>query len=223
MSKDFCILVIEDDLDLLELLEFNLTKEGYDVIGCKDTRNAMDIIKEEEVHLLIVDRNLPDIEGSNFVADLRQKGYENLVFFLTAKTSQEDVLEGFQKGADDYIKKPFDMQELLLRISRAFKRSSGKKERLYFRDIVVDLSKKEVFVGGKKAELSKLEFKLLCEFINNKSIVLSRDYLLDNVWQETNFQEKTVNVAIRRLKEKIDPYENKKYIKSVRGHGYMLC
>ncbi|MGE4294267.1 MAG: response regulator transcription factor [Campylobacterales bacterium] len=219
------IAVIEDEEDLLELLEYHLGKEGYDVIGFKNGENVEKLLSEESVDLMIVDRNLPGMEGSDLLAHLRRQGYQVPAIFLTAKTAEKDRLEGFRKGGDDYLTKPFNMDELLLRVKAMLKRTkAGLSESLQHRDIVVKEQSHQVFVDGREVPLTRLEFNLLCALMRNKQVVLSRDYLLENVWQDEGaFQEKTVNVAIKRLKEKIDPDKTKEYIKTVRGTGYTLC
>ena len=220
------IVIVEDEEDLLELLEYNLTKEGFETIGFLNTKTVAQILDEEEIDLLIMDRNLPGIEGSEFVSRLREEGIDTPVIFLSAKDKDEDIEEGFMRGGDDYITKPFNMKELILRVKSVLKRTSKKvnEGKLSYRDIFLDKSTRELSVDGKVIEVTKLEFDLLSEFILNKNSVLDRDYLLENVWGDSeNYQYKTVNVAINRLKEKIDPDKNKEYIQTVRGVGYKLC
>ncbi len=221
--KEF-IVVVEDELDLLELLEYNLTKEGYDVEGFLEPSRVEELLSGEHVDLLIMDRNLPHIEGVEFVKNLRKKGFQTPVIFLTAKTEDFHKVEGFEAGADDYIVKPFNVAELLLRIKAVLKRTSVKKDTLQHKDIVMIIDSQQVFVGDNEVSLTKLEFNLLCELIKNKNIVLGRETLLSTVWRDEDiFQDRTVDVAIKRLKEKIDPLKNKNYITSVRGVGYKLC
>ena len=219
------IVIVEDEEDLLELLEYNLQKEGFDTIGFLNTKTVAQILDEEDIDLLIMDRNLPGVEGSEFVHELREDGIDVPVIFLSAKDSDENIEEGFLRGGDDYITKPFNMKELILRINAILKRTSKKSSegKLTFRDLLLDRETREVFVEGKGVEVTKLEFDLLAEFIVNKNSVLDRDYLLENVWGDSeNYQYKTVNVAINRLKEKIDPDKSKEYIQTVRGVGYKL-
>ncbi|WP_428737960.1 response regulator transcription factor [Sulfurimonas sp.] len=220
------IVIVEDEEDLLELLEYTLQKEGYETIGFLNTKTVVQILEEEEIDLLIMDRNLPGVEGSEFVAKLRDDGIDVPVIFLSAKDKEENLVEGFLRGGDDYITKPFNMKELLLRVKALLKRTTKKvaEGKLSYRDMVLDKSTRELKVDGESVEVTKLEFDLLCEFITNKNSVLDRDYLLENVWQDSqNYQYKTVNVAINRLKEKIDPDKTKDYIQTVRGVGYKLC
>lgn len=220
------IVIVEDEEDLLELLEYTLQKEGYETIGFLNTKTVVQILEEEEVDLLIMDRNLPGVEGSEFVSKLRDEGFDIPVIFLSAKDKDEDIEDGFVRGGDDYITKPFNMKELVLRVKSILKRTSKKvsEGKLAYRDLVLDKSTRELKVDGESVEVTKLEFDLLSEFIINKNSVLDRDYLLENVWHDSqNYQYKTVNVAINRLKEKIDPDKTKEYIQTVRGVGYKLC
>ena len=219
------ILIIEDEEDLLELLEYHLQKEGYETLGFLNTKNVEKCLQEEPIDLLIVDRNLPGIEGSEFVATLRKKGLTQAVIFVTAKNSDANVEEGFLRGGDDYVTKPYNMKELLLRIKAVLARTSPQHKAIVsYRDLVLDLEAHSLHVDSKLIELTKLEFDLLKTLIENKSSVLSREFLLEHVWKnEEFFQDKTVNVAINRLKQKIDPYKEKEYIKSIWGVGYSLC
>ena len=220
------IVVVEDEEDLLELVEYNLSKEGYEVVGFLNTKNVAQILEEEEIDLLIMDRNLPGVEGSEFVASLRDKGVMTPVIYLSAKNRDADIEEGFLRGGDDYMTKPFNMNELLLRVKAILKRTTKKhpEGKVSHRDLLLDKATRTLLVEGKSVEVTKLEFDLLYEFIINKNNVLDRDYLLENVWHDTQmYQYRTVNVAINRLKEKIDPDKTKEYIQTVRGIGYKLC
>ena len=217
------IVVIDDEEDMLDLLEYNLTKAGYEVLSFLNTSKIEQLLNEENVDLLIVDRNLPGVEGSEFIKNLRLRGYNNSVIFLSAKTSMDEQLEGFEAGGDDYITKPFEMDNLLARIKAVLKRTKKKADIYKFKDIFINLTNAEVLIGNTNVELTKLETNLLVEFIKNKNILLTRDYLLSAIWNDENSSEKTVNIAIKRLREKIDPTKEKKYIKSIRGEGYMLC
>ncbi|MFT7005432.1 MAG: two-component system alkaline phosphatase synthesis response regulator PhoP [Sulfurimonas sp.] len=220
------IVIVEDEEDLLELLEYTLEKEGFEVIGFLNTKTVGQILEEEEIDLLIMDRNLPGVEGSEFVATLREDGILTPVIFLSAKNSESDIEEGFLRGGDDYLTKPFNMKELVLRVKSILKRTTKKyhEGQVSYRDLLLDKSTRELKVSGKNIEITKLEFDLLYEFITNKNSVLDRDYLLENVWGDGEaYQYKTVNVAINRLKEKIDHDKTKDYIQTVRGVGYKLC
>lgn len=217
------IVVVEDEEDILDLIEYTLAKEGYEVIACKDTKNVRSILDEEDVSLLLMDRNLPGIEGSEFIAQIRKEGYDYPVIYLSAKDSNEDVLQGFERGGDDYITKPFDLNILKARIKAVLKRINKEIDLKKEGDILYDGAKKSFSIDGKEVALTKLEHDLLLLFFQNKETLLSREEILQEVWEDyENKQAKTVNVAIKRLKEKIDPTGEKNYITSVRGEGYIF-
>ncbi len=218
------IIAVEDEVDILELVEYTLSKSGYDVIGLLDTSKVKILLNEEDIALILMDRNLPNCEGSLYIKNLRKQGYNTPVIYLSAKDSSEDILEGFERGADDYITKPFNPEELKARVTAVLKRAGKLHESIKYKDILFDKSNSKVFINKKEIKLSKLEKKLLYEFLTNINTLLSRETLLENVWEESyDKQIKTVNVAIKRLKQKIDPDNKKEYIKSIRGEGYILC
>lgn len=219
------IVVIEDERDLLELLEYRLQKEGFKVFAALSTQPVEKLLEEETPDLMLVDRNLPGVEGSEFVAKLRKEGIDVPVIFLSAKGSEDEIEEGFLRGADDYVRKPFSYRELMHRIKAVLRRSRPESQDVVcYRDIQMHPQSREVFVDGKRIDLTKREFDLLLELIKNKNVVLSRDDLLERVWGSGDeYQLKTVNVAVNRLKEKIDPDKSKNYIESVRGIGYRVC
>jgi DNA-binding response OmpR family regulator len=215
------IVIIEDEEDILELLEYHLQKAGYQTIGFSSTQNIEQFLEEENPSLLIVDRNLPFVEGSEFIAQMREKGYDVPVIFLTAKDSDQAIDEGFLRGGDDYITKPFRMNEVLHRV-RAILRRTGSTEqaKLKHRDLLLDVESETLVINEKSIKLTKMEFNLLHTFIKNPNKTLQREFLLEEVSEES--QGKTINVAINRLKNKIDPDGEKGYITSVWGVGYKL-
>lgn len=220
---DKTILIVEDEEDILDLLEYTLTSVGYETIGCIDTTNVKSILDEESVDLIIMDRNLPSCEGSVYIQTLREEGYNQPVIYLTAKDSSDDILEGFDRGADDYVTKPFNIEELKARVKAIIKRSKKEQDIIKFRDIVYESNTKTFFIEDEKVKLTHLEHDLFLEFMKNQNILLTRDVLLENVWPDSYDKKlKTVNVAIKRLKEKVDPHGLKEYIKSIRGEGYIL-
>jgi DNA-binding response OmpR family regulator len=218
------ILIVEDEDDILELIEFTLQNEGYDTVGLSDTKLVEKLLDEEDVDIILMDRNLPGIDGADFISQLRQKGLNQPVIYVSAKDNESDVLEGFEKGADDYITKPFSLDELKARVKAVLKRSKKELKVLRVKDIVYKSNSKEFFIDDDKIKLTHLEHDLLLEFMKNNGSLLTREYLLENVWKDSyEKQLKTVNVAIKRLKEKIDPEGIKGYIRSVRGEGYIFC
>lgn len=219
------IVIVEDETDLLELEEYHLEKAGFEVMGFLSTKNVDKFLLEEEVDLFIMDRNLPGVEGSEFVKKLRDDGFVTPVIFVSAKNSDSDIEEGFLRGGDDYLTKPFNMNELVLRVKSILRRTKVQDEgKITYKDIVLNLDERVVLVEGKKVKLSRLEFELLTYFIQHKGVVIQRYQLLEDVWKDDmENQDGTVNVTVTRLKKKIDPKKEKNYIESVRGIGYKLC
>jgi len=218
------ILIVDDEEDILDLMDYTLSSEGYDVITCVDTSNVKDILDEEEISLILMDRNLPGVEGSMFIEKLRSEGYNQPVIYVSAKDMSEDIVEGFERGGDDYITKPFNINELKARVKALIRRTSKTQAVIKCRDITYNSSNKTFSINDIEIKLTSLEHDLLLEFIKNQKILLSRDVLLERVWKDSlNKQSKTVNVAIKRLKENIDPTGEKNYIQAVRGEGYIFC
>lgn len=219
------ILIVEDEQDILELLEYTLQKEGYETIGFLTIdKNVRKVLDEEQIDLILMDRNLPGIEGTTFINEIKKQGYTNPVIYVTAKDDDENIIEGFDSHADDYITKPFNIKELCARIKAVIKRSSKDVDVLKVRDIVYKSSNRKFYINDLQIELTHLEHDLLLEFMKNKDILMTREHLLNSVWQDSFDKKiKTVNVAIKRLKSKIDPEANKEYIKSIRGEGYIFC
>lgn len=171
-----------------------------------------------------MDRNLPGIDGTKFINEIKKKGYITPVIYLTAKDKDEDILEGFESFADDYITKPFNVKEVLARIKAVIKRTTKDLDVIKVRDITYKSSKKKFYIDEVEIDLTHLEHDLLLEFVKNRDILMSREHLLETVWEDSFDKKlKTVNVAIKRLKAKIDPDNTKEYIKSVRGEGYLFC
>ncbi len=219
------IIIIEDEEDILELIEYHLQKAGYATMGFLSTENVEQFLEEENPALMIVDRNLPRVEGSEFVKKLRSYVYNITIIFLTAKDKDSDLEEGFKRGGDDYITKPFKPKELLLRVEALLRRSGAtSSNKLKYRDLSLDVSNHELYINKTPIELTNLEFKLLYTFMKNPNLALERDFLRDEVWGEDsmNFHDKTINVTINRLKKKIDPTGKKEYFLPVWGVGYKL-
>jgi DNA-binding response OmpR family regulator len=218
------ILVVEDEQDILDLIEYTLSKEDYDVISCLDSSNVQSILDEEHVDLILMDRNLPNCEGSIFINSLKAKGYDVPVIYLTAKDKEEDIVEGFDRGGDDYITKPFNLNVLKARVKALIKRTNKDSDEINIRDILYTKANKKFYINKKEIKLTHLEHDLLLQFAKNPNILLTRDTLLNTVWEDyVDVQSRTVNVAIKRLKEKIDPEKKKDYIKAVRGEGYIFA
>jgi DNA-binding response OmpR family regulator len=206
------IAIIEDEEDLLELLEFNLKKEGFDVVGFLNTKKVKQFLKEENPDLLIVDRNLPFIEGAKFVKELKEEGYNIPVIFLSAKTKEDEILEGFEVGADDYIKKPFSIKELIARVKAVLKRNQIQTSILSYKDAKLNLQTHTLTIKNTQIPLTNAEFTLLKEFFKSPNKIFTKDEIASILEISNN----SVNVAISRLNHKTN------LIKSIRGVGYKL-
>jgi DNA-binding response OmpR family regulator len=223
-NSDIEIVIIEDEEDILELIEYHLLKEGYRVTGFLSTENVEQFLEEETPSLMIVDRNLPGIEGSEFISYLREEGYNIPVIFLTAKAKESELEEGFDAGGDDYMTKPFRPKELVLRVKALLKRSGAlvKQKRLKYKQLTIELEDRNLYVDGIEVSLTSLEFNLLRTFMENIDKPITRDYLRDEVWgsDSSSVNNNSVNVAINRLKNKIDPNNEENYFSPVWGIGY---
>ena len=219
------IVIIEDEEDILELLEYHLQKAGYETMGFLSTDKVEQFLEEENPALMIVDRNLPGCEGSEFIANLRKYGYNIPVIFLTARDKDIDIEEGFERGGDDYITKPFKPKELILRVQALLRRSGAtSNDKIKYKDLTLNIENHTLTIDHERIELTNLEFKLLHTFVKNPNITLNRDFLRDEVWGDDNmnFHDKTINVTINRLKKKIDPTGEKEYFVPIWGVGYKL-
>ena len=224
MQRDIEIVIIEDEEDILELIEYHLEKEGFSVSGFLSTDNVEQFLEEESPSLMIVDRNLPGTEGGDFVAYLRQTGYDIPVIFLTAKDRESDLESGFEAGGDDYMTKPFSPKELILRAKALLKRSGvlQKQERIKYRGLTLDLSRRVLYIDGREVSLTNREYRLLHTFLKHIDEPLTRDFLRDEAWgsEGEGVNDNAVNVAVNRLKNKIDPENRENYFHPVWGVGY---
>ncbi len=218
------IVIVDDEPDILELVEYLLQKEGYRTTGFLTTQNLKQFLDEENPSLLIMDRNLPNIEGSEFVANLREQGYNIPIIFLSAKNNQDDIEEGLERGGDDYITKPFQPKELILRVNALLKRSGAIKpqNKIKYKDILLNKTNNSASINGANIQLTSFEVELLAYLITNSSKTLDRATLQNDIWGEKldDDNQNAVNVAISRLKKKIDPHGNLGYFHSVWGVGY---
>ncbi len=221
------IVIIEDEKDLVELLRYNLRKEGFEVEDFSSGRQGFEHLRRHPADLLILDIMLPDDDGLELCRRLRAHERTRLlpVIFLTAKGSEVDRIVGLEIGGDDYVTKPFSPRELVARVKAVLRRrdrSASPPEVIEVGDVHLDAATREIRVRGQPVELSALEFKLLHFLLSQPRRVFSRDRLLDEVWGSEHFiTPRTVDVHIRRLREKIEVEPDKpQYIQTVRGSGY---
>lgn len=220
------IFVLEDDNAIGMGLTYSLENEGYSVTLAKDVKSALNIINEKEFALYILDLTLPD--GSGYDVCRRIKGIGDLpVIFLTAYDDEVNVVMGFEMGADDYISKPFRVKELLVRIKSVLRRYNKESNDgiVKIRDLVIYTNEAKVYKNGTEIILTAMEYRLLLILLNNRGRVLSRNQLLENIWDiDGDFvEDNTLTVYIKRLRDKIEEEPTKPdIIKTVRGLGYVI-
>lgn len=221
------ILVVEDELDLVTLLSYNLEREGFRVITAGDGEEALLLADERSPHLILLDWMLPLMSGLEVCRQLRRnpKTRETPVIMLTARGEEADKVRGLNSGADDYLSKPFSPTELVARIRAVLRRASPglSEELLRFSDIAMDLAAHRVRRGGRDIHLGPKEFALLRHFMQHPGRVFSREQLLDIVWGHDVYVElRTVDVHIRRLRKALNETEEQDVIRTVRSAGYAL-
>lgn len=217
------ILVVEDDKEILEYLKEILTRNNFIVQSYSLGSKAISFIQTRLPDLVILDLTLPDITGEAVCKEIR-KDYSTLpIIMLTAKSSVNEKIEGLKMGADDYITKPFNPEELLARVNAQLRVKKDSASTITIDDLILDKSKVEVTRGGKVIPLTAQEFKLLEFLMSNPGTVLSREMILNRVWSYSlEIESRVVDVYIGYLRKKIDSGQNKKLIQSVRGFGYTI-
>ncbi len=227
------ILVVEDERVLRETLAYNLTRQGYAVTTAADGKTAVALARQDAPDLVLLDIMLPGLDGFEVCRMLRQE-MRIPILMLTARTDEVDKIVGFEVGADDYLTKPFSMRELLARIKAHLRRERlGRealadttpretKQTLQFGDLVIDLDRREVWIGAQMVVLKPKEYELLVFLAQRRGRILSRDQLLEEVWGwDYSGGSRTVDVHVRWLREKIEPDPARPVrIVTVRGAGY---
>jgi two-component system OmpR family response regulator len=224
------ILIVEDDKPLLDVLKYQLGKEGYNVVTSLDGSQGLEVARSSRPDVILLDIMLPKMDGFEVCRVLR-KEMTVPILMLTAKDSEIDKIVGLEIGADDYLTKPFSMRELVARIRAMLRRSemvetkpTGQGRPIKVGDIEIDTARRRVSVSGSALKLTAKEFDLLLFLAENKGIVFSREQLLDRVWgYDYPGDTRTVDVHVRWLREKIETDPGKpRYLITVRGVGYKL-
>ena len=218
------VLIAEDEMDLNTILNMKLTDAGYSVDSCYDGKEAILYLESAEYDLVILDINMPGADGFAVLDSLRKAGKKTPVLFLTARDSISDRVRGLDAGANDYLVKPFSLEELMTRIRVLTRTAHGSSENvLKAADLTLNIASREVRRAGVLIELSAKEYQLLQYLLYNKGIVLSREKIENHIW---NFDYEggtnVVDVYISYLRKKIDGQHAQKLIKTVRGVGYVL-
>lgn len=223
------ILVVDDEKSLIRLITHNLEKEGYCTLFAYDGFTALEMIKETEPDLVILDLMLPGIGGLDICKKVRQLGIDTPIIMLTARDEEIDKVLGLEIGADDYITKPFGIRELMARIKAVLRRHHHEEKNNQRIDTILEIGpfclNLDSYIAcfyNQQIELTVKEFELLVLFLKNKNRVLKRDFILDTLWgYEVVTESRIVDVYVSKLREKIEPdSKHPCYIKTVRGLGY---
>jgi DNA-binding response OmpR family regulator len=217
------IVLIEDDADLYALIRYNLEKEGFQVLGLQTGKGALDLCRRENPDLIILDVMLPDSDGLEICKGIRANPdlAATPVIFLTARASETDRIVGLELGANDYIVKPFFVRELIARVKVHFRGDKPVAKILRSGELELDRSRCAVRMGANDLTLTATEFKLLEFLMSRPGVVFSREQLLDAVWgHDRAVTDRTVDVYVLRLRQKIEPGDGPAFIRSVRGFGY---
>jgi len=218
------ILVVDDEKNIIELVRYNLEKEGFAVISATDGEEALKLVSEKEPEMVILDLMLPGIDGLDVCRELKRndKTSSIQVIMLTAKGEESDIVVGLELGADDYITKPFSPRVLVARVKAVLRRTKGKKEEvkiIKINKLEIDLIRHHVTFSGTPLALTSTEFNILTFLAQNRGRVFTRDQLLDHAWKEESFVvDRTVDVHIRRLRQKLG--QGSQLIETIRGVGY---
>lgn len=224
MKSNINILVVDDEKTIVDVIEAYLKKEGYTVFTSSNGNKALKILDDEKIDLIILDLMLPDISGEDICKKIKNK-MDIPIIMLTAKVNEDDVLNGFKQGADDYVIKPFSVKQLIARVIAILRRYKvNENEIMSFnnRDLIIDKDKCEVKKGGEIVKLTPSEYKLLLIFSENSKKLFTRNELLDKaIGEEIDAIDRVIDSHIKNLRAKIeDNSKEPKYILTVYGMGY---
>src|SRR6202789_1745548 len=217
------IVLIEDDADLYSLIQYNLEKEGFTMAGSQTGKGAIELCRRERPDVIILDIMLPDSDGLDICKGIRaHPELQNIPgIFLTARAAETDRIVGLELGANDYIVKPFFVRELIARIKIHFRGQAPATKVMRAGDLELDRAPCNVTLSGREVTLTATEFRLLEFLMSRPGVVFSREQLLDAVWgHDRAVTDRTVDVYILRLRQKIEAAEESTFIRSVRGFGY---
>jgi len=223
-NPTYRILVVDDDKDIVQTIKGNLELDGYEVLTASDGHSCLQIAREQRPDLIILDLNLPDIDGIKACQIMRRE-YDFPIIMLTAREGVADKVLGLECGADDYIVKPFNSLELSARIKSILKRveRSLVNDLCEFKGLCIDFKSKTVTVRGDNAKLTKTEFELLSLFVSYPGEVLAREFIQQQIWRDSQLYQtsRAVDVHVQRLRKKIEAeVEKPEYIVTVAGVGY---
>lgn len=226
------VLIVEDEQNIVDILSFNLGRDGYDTLEAYDGPTGLQLALEQNPDLVLLDLMLPGMDGFDVCKKIRESGSAIPIIMLTAREEETDKVLGLELGADDYITKPFSMRELLARVKANIRRVSMKStveekkvdpSRLELGRVSIDTQQMTIFKDGKALELSQREYDLICYLASQPGKVFSREVLMEHVWNYEGYvgDVRAVDVAVRRLREKIeDDPASPTFIVTKRGMGY---
>ncbi len=223
-KKKYTILAVDDDEDILQTIKGNLELDGYEMLAATDGRTGLDMVRRMRPDLIILDLNLPDIDGIKACQIIRRE-FDCPIIMLTARDGISDRVLGLECGADDYIIKPFNALELSARIKAILKRveRTTVQDRMEVGDLTIDFKSRRVFSGGQEISLTKTEYELFDLFITYPGEVLSRDFIRRQIWRDSQLYKhsRAVDVHVQRLRKKIEAdIENPRIIVTIPGVGY---
>lgn len=212
------ILIVDDELLIRNVIKEYLLNEGYKVLEAKDGFDALRVISDNKVDLIVLDIMMPKMDGFTCLSEIRKT--KNIpVIMLSARKEEIDKLNSFDLGVDDYVTKPFSPKELVARVKAHLKRTTSNNENYTYKNLLVDYKGRKVTINGKEVNLTPKEYELLTYFIKNKGIALSREQLLNNVWDYDYYgDDRTVDTHIKMLRKSLGDYRN--LIKTIREVGY---
>lgn len=218
------VLVVEDAKDMNRLIVKTLTRAGYSVDGCYNGEEALDFLAGAEYDAILLDVMMPKMDGYALLEKLRSQGMDTPVLFLTARDAISDRVKGLDLGADDYLVKPFDFEELLARIRAMTRKKAGKRSNVFtLGDLQVDAQSHTVTRGGQEINLLAKEFTILEYMIRNQGTVLSREQLENQIWNyERSGSSNNIDVYISKLRKKIDGEGQSRLLHTIRGVGWVL-
>lgn len=217
------VLLVEDEAKVANFISKGLQEEGYNVDVAYDGKKGLELLKEFNYDIVLLDLMIPEVDGFQLLKNIRSWGIHTPVLIITAKSSKEDVVKGLDMGSDDYLTKPFSFEELLARV-RALLRRSRKADThiLEYKDIILNPYNRRLNIASKDVELTEKEFLIMEFMLKNSERALTRKEIAEYVWQNQGDSTNIVDVYVNFLRKKIESLSVKKYIHTVRGIGYIL-
>lgn len=215
------ILIVDDQKNIRNLLEIYLQREGFEVLHSENGEEALNVLFDHKVDLMIADVMMPKMDGYTLVDELRQSGFDLPILMLTAKDTFKDMKQGFELGVDDYMYKPVDMDELILRVQALLRRSKiSTNKQLKHKDVIIDYESLEVQSEKEVVHLPKKEFYLLYKLLSYPNKIFTRQELMDDIWgYDSEVDYRTIDVHVKRLRDRFEEYDSFEIL-TIRGLGY---